>query len=95
MELDLEYFKGEFELAPGAVVHAGASYCQEAVVYQHSGFEPVFWIEALADVALHGARNSQIFQIRKFSMELYILLTTIKSLSTELQMRRRVHQSSI
>lgn len=69
MELDLEYFKGEFELAPGAVVHAGASYCQEAVIYQHSGFEPVFWIEALADVALHGARNLSDFPNQKIFCE--------------------------
>jgi len=69
MQLDLELFKHSFHLASGTVIHAGASYCQEASIYQKSGFEPVYWIEALGDVAEKGAKNLEKFPNQKIYCE--------------------------
>lgn len=40
-----------FNLPPSPIIHAGAHYAEERDEYRDSFFEPVFWIEALPDVA--------------------------------------------
>jgi FkbM family methyltransferase len=69
MELNLEHFKHSYHLSPGVVIHAGASYCQEANTYHKSGFEPVFWIEALADISSIGAKNLEQYPNQKIFCE--------------------------
>lgn len=51
MQLDLEKLVSSYGLKPGAVVHAGASTCQEAKYYSSANFSPDFWVEALDDIA--------------------------------------------
>jgi FkbM family methyltransferase len=51
VERDLEQFYKSFSLKPGGVIHAGASTCQERDDYDRTLFLPVYWIEALEDVA--------------------------------------------
>lgn len=50
MDLDLETIQSFYGIAPGPVIHAGASLVQERHKYKSSGFEPVIWVEALPDI---------------------------------------------
>jgi FkbM family methyltransferase len=50
MDLDLETIQSVYGVAPGPVIHAGASLVQERSKYKSSGFEPVIWVEALPDI---------------------------------------------
>lgn len=50
MDLDLETIHSLYGIAPGPVIHAGASLVQERHKYKSFGFEPVIWVEALPDI---------------------------------------------
>ena len=47
MEINLPYLEEEFSIRGGIVIHAGANMCQERMLYQNSGFGPVYWVEAI------------------------------------------------
>ena len=57
MAIDLSILANNFFIPTGAVIHAGASLCQERDEYLAAGFAPVIWLEALTAVSELGAAN--------------------------------------
>lgn len=51
MDVNLSDISRMYSIAPGKVIHAGASYCQERDEYERSSFLPVIWLEALSSIA--------------------------------------------
>jgi FkbM family methyltransferase len=57
MSSNFERWVRAYELPTLPIIHAGAHYAEEREQYRQSGFEPVYWIEALPEVAQICASN--------------------------------------
>lgn len=68
MKLDLEKLVFSYGVQLDTVVHAGASFCQEAQLYADAKIERVFWIEADEEVAIAASEVLLNFHQQKLSV---------------------------
>lgn len=51
MSSNFEQWVRRYQIPKVPIIHAGAHYAEERAYYREGGFEPVYWIEALPEVA--------------------------------------------